>query len=115
MNDNEGDIVIQQLASFKKWYNEIEDVVVLVKIWGYIQRVAKHNFSRIKPINKGVYEIKIDFRSGYRIYFAMPKGRLVLLLILGGIKDTQRKDVKRAIEIYKIYKIQQGGQPNEKK
>jgi putative addiction module killer protein len=112
---NKENMVIQQLASFKKWYNEIEDVVVLVKIWGYIQRVAKHNFSKTKSIDKGIYEIKIDFRSGYRIYFAMPKGRLVLLLILGGIKDTQRKDVKRAVEIYKIYKTQQKGQPNEKK
>jgi putative addiction module killer protein len=68
----------------------------------YIQRGAKHNFSRTEPIDKGVHEIKIDFRGGYRVYFVTLKGELILLLILREIKDTQRKDAKIAVEIYKM-------------
>jgi putative addiction module killer protein len=68
-------------------------------------RVKLGNFGIIKALGDGVIEMKIDYGPGYRIYYAM-NGKTVVLLLVGGDKTTQTRDVKVA----KAYwKRQQGG------
>lgn len=57
---------------------------------------------KIVSIYKGIYELKIDFQKGYRIYH-IKQGGNIILLICGGIKDSQARDIKRAKEIKEYY------------
>lgn len=71
------------------------------KITTYIDRVLFGNSSRCESVGSGVYEIKIDYQKGYRVYYTIIKGKAVMLLLCGGNKDTQPSDIKKAIEIKK--------------
>ena len=56
------------------------------------------HFGQTRSVGEGVIESKIDFGPGYRIYFAR-RGKIIVLLLLGGSKKTQSKDIERAKEI----------------
>lgn len=66
-------------------------------------RMSSGNFSKVKGIGSGVYEYVIDFGPGYRVYFGKDGEQLVILLG-GGSKKRQQKDINRAIELWEDYK-----------
>jgi putative addiction module killer protein len=57
----------------------------------------------VKPVGEGVYELRIDYGPGYRVYFAK-QGEIVILLLLGGDKSTQSKDIREAIICWQDHK-----------
>ena len=72
------------------------------RILSRVGRLKWGQFGDFKPLDGGLYELKLDFGPGYRVYFGEHKNRLVLLLT-GGDKSTQKKDISKARELLKIY------------
>jgi len=68
-----------------------------------LTRLAGGNFSNVKGVGSGVFEIKIDFGPGYRVYFGKDGDRLVILLG-GGVKKRQQRDIESAIANWQDYK-----------
>ena len=67
-----------------------------------LDRVALGNFGDSKFLGEGVYEMRIDFGPGYRVYYALD-GKTIVLLLSGGDKSTQVKDIKQAKEYWNEY------------
>jgi putative addiction module killer protein len=82
---------------FEKWLDKL-DMTIQVVVLKYIKRLEDGNFSNSKHLRKGIHELKIDFQKGYRVYFVNAEQNIVLLLC-GGHKTTQDKDIKKALEL----------------
>ncbi len=74
----------------------MKDLVAKAKIALRIDRAAKGNSGDCEPIGEGVYEMRIHYGPGYRLYFTR-RDSVVYLLLSGGDKSTQKRDIKRAI------------------
>lgn len=83
---------------FDDWLNRLADKQGKAKITARVQRLEQGNPGQIKPIGSGVIEMKIDFGPGYRVYFKQT-GRTIILILCGGDKSTQTKDIRRARQI----------------
>jgi putative addiction module killer protein len=68
-----------------------------------MDRLEKGNFGNCKPVGEGVLELKINFGPGYRLYFA-EDGPNIIVLLIGGDKSTQSKDIKSAQNYWEHYK-----------
>jgi putative addiction module killer protein len=92
---------------FRDWIEKL-DPTTRVKILAYIKRLqigaAKNN---VKPVGQGVFELKIDFGPGYRVYFAETSKREIILLLLGGHKKSQDRDIRQAQLFWRHYGSQQ--------
>lgn len=91
-------------SSFSKWFEELNSEAA-AKITTAIYRLEQGNFSRVEGVGGGVYEYRIDFGPGYRIYFGKNGNELVILLCSGS-KKGQSKDIKLAKEKWTEYKHQ---------
>jgi len=83
-------------APFKEWLEALRDVNGRAKIRVRLDRARMGNLGDNKPVDEGVCELRIDYGPGYRVYFAIEGNRIVLLLI-GGDKSTQKRDIVQAI------------------
>lgn len=90
----------EQTVLFKKWFKKLS-ATVQDKIATYIDRVLSGNTANCKSVARGVYEIKINYQKGYRVYFTFIAGHAVMLLLCGGDKQTQTADIKQAVAIKK--------------
>lgn len=81
---------------FKDWLNSIKDKQGLARIAARLLRLENGNFGDCKPVGEGVWELRMDFGPGYRVYYAIENKKLVLLCH-GGDKSTQSPDIKKAI------------------
>lgn len=84
-----------------EWLRGLRDAKGRAVIRTRLKRIEDGNFSKSEPVGDGVHELKIDFGPGYRVYFG-EDGNLVILLN-GGDKDTQPKDIARAKEYWREY------------
>lgn len=90
---------------FREWEKTFsKNIVVLAKINARIARVRNGLLGDCKSVGEGVYELRIDFGPGYRAYFGQVGEKLILLLC-GGDKSSQSKDINKAKEYWKDYKI----------
>ena len=85
-----------------KWFDRL-NVAAAVKVTTAIHRMEQGNFSNVKGVGAGVYEDRIDFGPGYRIYFGKDGDRLVILLA-GGTKKRQHADIAAAKGHWRNYK-----------
>lgn len=83
------------------WLSSLDNVTQK-RIQSRILRITSGNYGDFKRLNKDVYELRLDFGAGYRVYFAEVNDRIVLLLC-GGDKKTQNKDIEKAINYYNEY------------
>jgi len=87
---------------FEEWFEGL-DAFAAAKVTIVLTRMQLGNFSNAKGVGAGVYEYKIDFASGYRIYFGRDGDRLIVL-VGGGVKKRQQKDIAAAQERWAAYK-----------
>jgi len=92
---------------FDEWLKELADVRAQAKIATRINRLVAGNFGDCKSLRQGLYELRMDWGPGYRVYYAMI-GRECALLLCGGDKRKQAADIKRALEYLKDYKERSG-------
>ena len=76
---------------------------VRVRIEARLARVAAGNFGDVEPVGEGVQELRIDWGPGYRVYFSRV-GQVIVLLLCGGDKRKQQKDIKHAKDYFEDYK-----------
>jgi putative addiction module killer protein len=88
---------------FDKWFLGIRDGTTRARIETRIDRLALGNFSNCEPAKEGVTECKMEFGPGYRVYFGID-GAAVILLLIGGKKDTQDADMDLARKYWRDYK-----------
>jgi putative addiction module killer protein len=87
---------------FRDWFNRLDpQAATLVTV--AIERLADGNTSRVKPIGEGAAEIRIDHGPGYRVYFGWD-GRTLVVLLGGGTKRRQQRDIRVALAMWRDYK-----------
>ena len=95
---------IEKTVEFDKWLRKLKDLRAKAKILFRIQKLENdEHFGDCKPVGEGIHELRIDYAKGYRIYFKEREGKIIILLV-GGEKSTQQKDIERAKEIWKRIK-----------
>jgi putative addiction module killer protein len=89
-------------SPYRDWLSSL-DKTVRARIQARVMRFESGNLGDAKPLVDGVWEARLMFGSGYRIYFALD-GHTVLLLLLGGDKRTQGKDIRQAQQYWDDYR-----------
>ena len=89
---------VEQTEAYRDWINGLPDRVARARIQVRIDRLIHGNPGNHRNLTHGVAELKIDVGPGYRIY-CMQRGDRLLLLLAGGDKASQRKDIALAIEL----------------
>jgi putative addiction module killer protein len=95
-------------APFADWFAKL-DAVVGARITRAIARVEQGNFSNVKSVGEGVLEYRIDFGPGYRVYFGRD-GDTIVILLTGGTKKRQQRDIEAAHGYWQDYKKGKRGQ-----
>ncbi|MDO9634063.1 MAG: type II toxin-antitoxin system RelE/ParE family toxin [Paludibacter sp.] len=91
--------IIEKTTEFDKWLRKLKDLRAKAKILFRLQKIEDdEHFGACESVGNGIRELKIDYAKGYRIYFKESDGKIILLLI-GGDKSTQQKDIERAKDI----------------
>ena len=88
----------QKSDEFDAWLVGLKDPVGKAQIALRLDRAAKGNLGDCESVGEGVLEMRIHHGPGYRVYFTR-RGTVVYLLLLGGDKSTQKRDIKRAIKM----------------
>lgn len=94
-------LTILRTHIFDAWLSVLKDIKGKARILARIDSAACGNFGDCKPITRGVSEMRVHYGPGYRIYF-MRSGTKIYLLLTGGSKATQKKDIARALELAAI-------------
>jgi putative addiction module killer protein len=87
---------IRKTQAFAQWLDGLRDLNGRARIQVRIERLAAGLLGDVKPIGEGVSELRIDCGPGYRVYFTR-RGREIIVLLAGGDKSTQTRDVKTAL------------------
>jgi putative addiction module killer protein len=91
---------VRMTTVYRDWINCLGDHVARARIQVRVDRLGHGNPGSHRALREGVSELKIDVGPGYRVYFTERDGELIILLA-GGDKSTQRRDIERAIELAK--------------
>tara|TARA_R110002049_G_scaffold183328_5_gene351254 strand:+ start:197 stop:496 length:300 start_codon:yes stop_codon:yes gene_type:complete len=92
---------IEKTTEFDKWLKKLKALKAKAKILFRIQKLETDEyFGDCKPVGDGIREMRINFAKGNRVYFKEKDGKVIILLI-GGDKSTQQKDIEKAKEIWK--------------
>ena len=86
---------------FIDWLNQLRDEFLVNRIWVRIHRIQQGNYGDHKRFN-GIIEIRMHFGKGYRVYCGEEDSKVVVLL-MGGDKSSQDKDIKQALEYWRDY------------
>ena len=89
---------IIETHEFAKWIDGLKDIQALARIQARIYRLIHGLPGDVKPVGEGVSELRIDYGPGYRVYF-IQQGSVLIVLLAGGDKKTQDKDIKTALEL----------------
>ena len=89
-------------SPFAEWFDDL-DAVTAARVDRYVRRLEAGNFGAAKPLRDGVFELRLDFGPGYRVYYGR-EGRTVVILLGGGSKRRQDAEIATAVERWKRYK-----------
>ena len=91
-------IEIRKTNHFAKWIDSLQDIRARARIQARIERIAIGNPGDVKSVGEGISEMRIDYGPGYRVYFIQHE-RSVIILLAGGDKSTQARDIKTALHL----------------
>ena len=91
-------IEITQTENFARWFSRLRDRQAKARINVRIRRLSLGNRGDVKPVGGGVSELRVSYGPGYRIYFCQ-RGEKLVILLAGGDKGSQRRDIRTAQEI----------------
>ncbi len=89
-------------SAFAEWFNSM-DPVTAARVDRYVRRLEAGNFGAAKPLREGVFELRLDFGPGYRVYYGRD-GKSIIVLLGGGSKRRQDADIAAAMERWRRYK-----------
>jgi putative addiction module killer protein len=101
MEYNQPTIEIRQTEHYARWFASLRDRMAKARIDIRIRRLSLGNFGDVKPVGIGVSELRIDHGPGYRIYFVQ-RGTQLVVLLAGGDKGSQSRDIATAHELAKM-------------
>ena len=87
-------IEIRQTETYADWFDSLRDRKARARIDVRIRRLSLGNPGDVRPIGSGVSELRIDYGPGYRVYFVQ-RGPMLIILLAGGDKRTQERDIKK--------------------
>lgn len=91
---------IEKTTEFDKWLKKLNDLKAKAKILFRIQKLENdEHFGDCKSVGNGIKELKINYAKGYRVYFKEKNG-IIIILLVGGDKSTQQKDIEKTNEIW---------------
>ena len=89
-------IEVRKTEVFVLWLDRLRDIQARARIQARIERLVTGNPGDVEPVGAGVSELRINYGPGYRVYFKK-RGRELIILLAGGDKSTQAKDIKAAL------------------
>lgn len=92
---------IRQTETYSTWFAKLRDRQARARIDVRIRRLSLGNPGDVKPVGEGVSELRINYGPGYRVYFVRRR-KAVIVLLAGGDKRTQNKDIRTALELARI-------------
>jgi putative addiction module killer protein len=92
------EIEIRQTDVFATWFAGLRDRQARARVTVRIRRLSLGNPGEVRPVGEGVSEMRIDYGPGYRVYF-IRRGDVMVVLLCGGDKRTQDRDIAHAIEL----------------
>jgi putative addiction module killer protein len=94
-------VEIRKTETFERWLLELRDRRAVARIKSRIDRLQLGLLGDVKPVGEGVSEMRIDYGPGYRVYFVQ-QGRKAVILLAGGDKRTQSRDIEKALELARM-------------
>jgi putative addiction module killer protein len=91
-------IEIRQTEVYARWFRRLRDREARARIDVRLRRLSMGNAGDVRPVGGGVSELRIDYGPGYRVYF-VESGAALIVLLAGGDKDSQDRDIRRAREL----------------
>ena len=91
-------------SPFEQWFSAL-DAQAAAKVAVALARIELGNLSNVKPVGEGVLEYRIDWGPGYRVYFGRD-GNVLVILLTGGTKKRQQRDIDTAKALWTDYKLQ---------
>ena len=92
---------IRKTEVFAKWLDGLRDIQARARVQARIDRLAHGNAGDVQPVGEGVSELRIHYGPGYRVYFKR-QGRELIILLAGGHKRTQAKDIQTALRLARL-------------
>ena len=89
---------VRQTETFVRWFDSLRDRQARGRIAVRLRRLSLGNPGDVKPVGEGVSELRINYGPGYRVYFVQ-RGEMLVILLAGGDKQTQQKDIRIALEL----------------
>ena len=89
---------VEKTEAYREWLDALKDRAGRARILVRVERLIEGNPGQHRQLTEGIAELKIDFGPGYRVYYSR-KGDRLLLLLAGGDKSSQHKDIAKAIEL----------------
>jgi putative addiction module killer protein len=91
-------VQIRKTDIFARWLDGLRDLQARARIQARIERLAMGHPGDVKPVGEGVSELRINYGPGYRVYYKQ-RGRELVILLAGGDKSTQAKDISMALRL----------------
>jgi len=91
-------VEIRKTEHFANWLDNLRDIHAKARVLVRIERLASGNAGDVKPVGEGVSEMRINYGPDYRVYF-IQRGSELIILLAGGDKSSQSKDIKSAIQL----------------
>jgi len=91
---------IETTGEFDAWLDGISDIMTHTVIVKRIRTMSLGTLGKVRPLDNGLFEAKIDYGPGYRLYF-VNRGHRIIVLLCGGNKSTQARDIKQARKLAK--------------
>jgi len=89
---------VRRTAEFDAWFSGIRDGVTRQRLVARLRKAQLGNRGAVKPVGKGVYEMRENFGPGWRLYY-LKRGAVLIVMLVDGDKSTQVADISRAVKL----------------